>query len=387
MPSLCITLTSPLALNAFLLGHIRRLSSSWDVTVCVNVDECDVSVNLEGNAKLYPVEISREIAPFRDLVALGRLWKFYRTKKFDAVVTITPKGGLLGMMAACLARIPVRIHWFTGQVWATKKGLSRAALKQLDRMTAMCATHVLADSSSQRDFLVGERIVRADKISVLGQGSISGVNTNRFRPDAQARQRIRGELQIADDALCLLYMGRMKKEKGVSDLLDAFGQLRTEFKNIHLLLVGPDEEELLTDSKMDGLHVVDYTGKAEAYMAAADIICLPSYREGFGSVLIEGAACGLPAVASRIYGITDAVVEKVTGLLHPPSDTVSLTDVLRRLASNERLRKELGKNAHKRAVASFQAGHVENLFSQFLGRLLEERASSSKPASSGLRNV
>lgn len=371
-PSVCITLTSPLALNAFLLGHIRKLSRSLDVTVCVNVNECDVSVNLEGNAKLYPVEIRREVAPVSDLLATAKLWNFYRTGKFQAVITVTPKGGLLGMVAARLARVPVRVHWFTGQVWATRKGLVRVILKSLDQVIALCATHVLADSASQRDFLIGERIVRADKISVLGQGSISGVDTNRFRPNSCERQRIRSELQIPDDALCLLYMGRMKKEKGVTDLLDAFRQLRTEFRNIHLVLVGPDEGKLIPESKMDGLHVVGYTKKAEVYMAAADIICLPSYREGFGSVLIEGAACALPAVASRIYGVTDAVVEDVTGLLHPAGNTAALAEALRRLVSDDGLRSRFGKNAYERAVTSFEASHVENLFSQFLDRQLEK---------------
>ena len=386
-PSVCLTLTSPLALNAFLLGHIRKLSCSLDVTVCVNVNESNVAVKLDGQVDLHPIKLQRKIAPFSDLLALGRLCHFYRTRKFQAVVTVTPKAGLLGMMAAWFVRIPVRIHWFTGQVWATKKGAARAILKLFDQVTVLSATHVLADSASQRDFLIGERIVRADQISVLGHGSISGVDTNRFRPNSGERQRIRSELQIPDDALCLLYVGRMKKEKGVPDLLDAFGQLRKEFANLHLLLVGPDEEGLLTDRKENGLHVVGYTRNAEAYMAAADIICLPSYREGFGSVLIEGAACGLPAVASRIYGITDAVVENVTGVLHPPGDIEALTDSLRRLVSDDDLRLRLGKNAYERAVTSFEASHLENLFSQFLGRLLEERTSSSKPASSGLRNV
>jgi glycosyltransferase involved in cell wall biosynthesis len=376
-----------LALNAFLLGHIRKLSRSLDVTVCVNVNETNVAVKLDGQVDLQPIKLQRKIAPFSDLLALGRLCHFYRTRKFQAVVTVTPKGGLLGMMAAWFVRIPVRIHWFTGQVWATKKGAARAILKLFDQVTVLSATHVLADSASQRDFLIGERIVRADKISVLGHGSISGVDTNRFRPNSGERQRIRSELQIPDDALCLLYSGRMKKEKGVPDLLDAFRQLRTECLNLQLLLVGPDEERLLADTKADRLHIIGYTREAEAYMAASDIICLPSYREGFGSVLIEGAACGLPAVASRIYGITDAVVENVTGVLHPAGDIEALTDSLRRLVSDDDLRLRLGKNAYERAVTSFEASHLENLFSQFLGRLLKERTSSSKPGASDLRNV
>ena len=386
-PSVCITLTSPLALNAFLLGHIRKLSCSLDVTVCVNVNESDVAVNLDGQADLIPIELQRKIAPFRDLLALGRLWNFYRTRKFQAVVTVTPKGGLLGMMAAWLARIPVRIHWFTGQVWATKKGPARAILKLFDQVTTLSATHVLADSASQRDFLIGEGVVRGDKISVLGQGSIAGVDTVRFRPDPDARQMVRSELRIPQDALCLLYMGRMKKEKGVTDLLDAFRHLRKEFANLHLLLVGPDEEGLVPESKIAGLHVVGYTKKAEVYMAAADIICLPSYREGFGSVLIEGAACALPAVASRIYGVTDAVVEDVTGLLHPAGNTVTLAEALRRLVSDDGLRSRFGKNAYERAVTSFEASHLENLFSQFLDCQLEKSTSSTESYSSHLRNV
>ena len=208
------------------------------------------------------------------------------------------------------------------------------------------------------------------KISVLGQGSISGVDTARFHPDPVVRQKIRSELHIAGESPCLLYVGRMKKEKGVSDLLAAFGRLRAEFAALHLLLVGPDEEGLLASATKDGLHVVGYTNNVEAYMAAADIICLPSYREGFGSVLIEGAACGLPAVASRIYGVTDAVVEDVTGLLHPPGDVASLEDCLRRLLSDQRLRLMLGSNAHRRALDAFEASRVEECFSEFLHRLL-----------------
>ena len=122
-------------------------------------------------------------------------------------------------------------------------------------------------------------------------------------------------------------------------------------------------------------------------MSAADIICLPSYREGFGSVLIEGAACGLPAVASRIYGVTDAIVENETGLLHAPGDIAALTDSLRRLVSDDDFRLRLGKKAYERALTSFEAGYLENLFSQFLERLLEEKASSSKSGASDLRNV
>ena len=385
--SVCLTLTSPFVLSAFLQGHLSRLRQSFAVAVCVNRSESDIPLAVPEGVEVQDVEIRRKISPWQDAAALWKLWTFYRQRRFNAVITVTPKAGLLGMLAARLAGIPVRVHWFTGQVWATRKGPMRAMLKRIDRFTAACATDVLADSPSQKDFLVCEGVVSDDKISVLGHGSISGVDTTRFRPDPEARQRIRDKFQIPGIAPCLVYVGRMSKEKGVPDLLAAFGQLRADFTDLHLILVGPDEEGLLTKSTIPGLHVVGYTKNAEAYMSAADIICLPSYREGFGSVLIEGAACGLPAVASRIYGVTDAIVENETGLLHAPGDIAALTDSLRRLVSDDDFRLRLGKKAYERALTSFEAGYLENLFSQFLERLLEERASSSKSGASDLRNV
>lgn len=368
--SVCLTLTSPFVLNAFLQGHLSRLRQSFSVAVCVNRSESDITVIVPEGVEVRHMEIRRKISPWHDVTALRKLWTFYRRRRFDAVVTVTPKAGLLGMLAARLAGTPTRVHWFTGQVWATRQGLMRVLLKGMDRIITACATHTLADSPSQRDFLVREGVVKADKISVLGQGSISGVDTARFRPNPDARQRIRAELLIPETAPCLIYVGRMSKEKGVPDLLAAFGQLRSDFADLHLVLVGPDEEGLLSQARVPGLHIVGYTKNAEACMSAADIICLPSYREGFGSVLIEGAACGLPAVASRIYGVTDAVDENVTGLLHTSGNLEALAEALRRLLCDDKLRMALGKNAYARALACFEARHVEELLSQFLGRLL-----------------
>jgi glycosyltransferase involved in cell wall biosynthesis len=376
LPSVCVTLTSPFVLNAFLQGHLARLRKSFAVAVCVNRSESDITVIVPEGVEVRHMEIRRKISPWHDVTALRKLWTFYRQRRFDAVVTVTPKAGLLGMLAARLAGTPVRVHWFTGQVWATRQGLMRVLLKGMDRIITACATHTLADSPSQRDFLVREGVVKADKIFVLGQGSISGVETARFRPNPDVRQLIRTELRIPETAPCLIYVGRMSKEKGVPDLLAAFGQLRADFADLRLVLVGPDEEGLLSQARIPGLHVVGYTKNSEAYMAAADIICLPSYREGFGSVLIEGAACGLPAVASRIYGITDAVVENVTGLLHPPGDIAALAECLRRLVFDDELRRELGRKALQRALKSFDSRHIEEVFEEFLRKQLDESTSS-----------
>ncbi len=365
-PSICFTLTSPFVLSAFLLGHIRRLSESADITICVNRSESDIAVQVAEGAVLHPVEIRRKISPVHDALALFTLWSLYRKRRFSAVLTVTPKGGLLGMVAARLADIPVRIHWFTGQVWATKKGPVRMVLKCMDRLIAACATHVLADSPSQKDFLIAEGIVGAPRIQVLGDGSISGVDASRFKPDPAMRAKIRAEFGIPPDSPCLLYVGRMKREKGIADLLAAFRGLREEFHNLHMVLVGPDEECLLASVEDGRIHVVGYAKEVENYMAAADLFCLPSYREGFGSVLIEAAAAGVPSVASRIYGITDAIVDGETGLLHEPGNPADLSRALKHLLQDVPTRNAMAKAARLRSLSKFSSRRVEDLFAGYL---------------------
>src|SRR5262249_29157030 len=161
---------------------------------------------------------------------------------FDLVQSVTAKAGLLAMVAAWATRIPVRVHTFTGQVWATRTGFSRAALKLLDKLVARAATFVLADSPSQREYLVAEGIIQPSKSAVLGKGSISGVDPARFRPDPSARRIVRESLAIAECAVTLLFVGRLHRDKGVLDLARAFARLADRRPDVHLVIVGPDEE-------------------------------------------------------------------------------------------------------------------------------------------------
>lgn len=380
MRSICITLTSPFVLNAFLGGHIARLAASFRVVVCINRLESDIAISLPKGVVLRHIEIRRNISPWRDMVALWQLVQFYRRGKFDMVWSITPKAGLLAMIAARIAGVHARVHFFTGQVWATRRGTARLLLKSLDRLLASYASDLLADSPSQRDFLVREGVVAERRITVIGDGSVSGVDLNRFKPDPAARQAIREIHGIPAGDVCLLYVGRMKREKGVHDLLAAFAELQQDYPQLHLLLVGPDEERIVNNAPSARTHCVGYTLEVESYMAAGDIICLPSYREGFGTVLIEGAAAGLAAVASRIYGIEDAVVDGHTGLLHPPGDAAGIRAVIGRLLDDPAMRHQLAANARQRAVRLFAAERVEQLFADWImARMAKAPPSAERP--------
>jgi glycosyltransferase involved in cell wall biosynthesis len=372
LPHIALVTASEMTLKAFMLGHVAAWAQRFQVTAFANCGDKALLQRHGVAVPLVQVGIERQISPIRDLAAVWALFRHFRRGRFDVVFSVTPKAGLLAMLAASAAGVPVRIHIFTGQVWATRRGAARLFLKALDRVTAMLATHVLADSESQRQFLIAEGVLKPETSTILAGGSISGVDTERFRPDGIARKSIRQTLGLGEEKLVLLFLGRLNPDKGVLDLAAAFADMAPSLPDLHLLFVGPDEEGMQTQllsacaEVVERVHFVTYTDKPEAYMAAADVFCLPSYREGFGSVVIEAAAVGVPAVASRIYGLTDAVADGETGFLHRPGDVSDLGRVLRLLLDDRQLRNHMGDVACARAKRDFSRARVTQAFTDYL---------------------
>ena len=357
---LCYVVASELTFKAFLLDHIRAAAGRYEVSVIANASGSGALRALGIPVDVTPVPIARRIAPLADLAALFRLIAIFRRERFDLVHSVSPKAGLLSALAGAAARVPVRLHTFTGQVWATRSGAGRAFLKACDRLTAALATCVLADSASQRDFLVAEGVVAASKAGVLGHGSVNGVDAARFRPDAAARERVRAQAGIPPDAVLFLYLGRLTRDKGLADLARAFSGMAGGW----LMQVGPDEEGIAQEVRdargpaAARLRILGPTDRPEQFMAAADVFVLPSYREGFGSVIIEAAAAEVPAIGTRIYGVTDAIVEGATGFLVPPRDPEALAARMRELAGDAALRQRLGRAARERALRDFAAADL-----------------------------
>lgn len=376
MKKICFVTASPLSLRAFMRNHMLRLTERYEVTAVANFSAEDLNGDWLPGVRLMPIQIARQINLPADPRALAALLCFFRSERFDAVHSVTPKAGLLAMTAARLARVPNRIHCFTGQVWTTRKGLVRKALKCADRVTAANATHIFADSVSQREFLESEAVVHRGQAEVLGAGSISGVDLERFRPDEVIRKRIRAEWGIAQNACILLFVGRLNRDKGVLVLAQAFAELTLDRNDIWLVVVGPDEAgisnefERLCGNALPHVRRINYTATPEYAMAAADVFVLPSYREGFGSVVIEAAACGVPAVVSRIYGLTDAVEENVTGLMHPPGDVAALCNCMKQLCNDSALRLRMGDAARARAQADFSMNTITSALVSYYEKML-----------------
>ena len=240
----------------------------------------------------------------------------------------------------------------------------------------MFATHVLVDSPSQKEFLVREGVLPENKGQVINRGSICGVDGQRFRVDAAVRQAVREELRIGSEQTVILFLGRLNADKGIPELAHAFAEIAGLRQDAVLLLVGAEEDVPFTRVQQicgeysSRLRRVSFTPAPERYMAAADIFCLPSHREGFGQVIIEAAACEVPAVATRIYGITDAVAEGETGLLFPVGDVAMLRQLLLRLVDDESLRRRMGSAARLRALDLFSSEKITAGMQEIYARLL-----------------
>jgi glycosyltransferase involved in cell wall biosynthesis len=380
-PRICLVVSVRYFINWFLIDQIEKLSRHYELTVLVKTDDLEILARRGIEARVINAPIERPIRPWTDLRALLGLIRIFRRDRFVLVHSIGPKAGLLAMLAALLCRIPLRVHTFVGQVWVTRTGIARSVLKAVDRLIALAATHVLIDSFSQRDFLVRERVVGERESRVLAYGSLSGVNMTKFRPDADRRSRVRKELAIAEPSVLFLYMARLTRDKGALVMAEGFRRFcEAGDSTSHLIVVGPDEEGLrprmaeICSGCRERVHFADYTDVPEDYMAAADALCLPSYREGFGTVLIDAAAVGIPAIASRIYGSEEAIQENVTGLLHAAGDHEQLAECMGRLASDPLLRAQLGRNARERAERCFSEDLVTAALLQFYADILAPAA-------------
>ena len=376
IPKIGVVCSTQLAVHFFLKDHLRGLSEFSELTLLLNPDNDKYTPPLDFSVRQLSVPIKRKISLFHDFVALIMLLRLFKREQFSLVWGVTPKAGLLAMLAAKLARVPCRVFVVQGEVWASRQGLIRSLLKNMDRITALCATHLLAVSKSEKDFLCSQSVVDSQKIGVLGEGSICGVDLERFHPSRLLRRQIRSELQLSESQPVILYVGRLNRDKGVLDLAAAFRQTLQAYPDVCLIVVGPDEENIMCrfqsalGTSIAQCRIIGFSEDTSAYMAAADFICLPSYREGFPMTILEAAACAIPAIGSKIYGISDAIVDGVTGLLFEAKSIDDLATCLIKLVGDVNLRNRLGKAAKERVLAEYEKKIVIGRYMDFFRKCL-----------------
>ncbi len=351
-----------------LANTLKRMPEDFDVTV--------VGQGVSAYRDLYPgvrcidLDLERKAAWFSDLKALFALCRIFRAIRPDIVHSIMPKAGLLAALASFLCRVPVRLHTFTGQVWATRRGMVRAFYYAVDRLINSLNTTCLTDSPSQSAFLHEHGIFcEGGPLPVLSKGSLSGVDLRRFNKQSLSIRAgaLRNELGLQESDIVFAFIARKTRDKGAIDMLKAFSSIAATTANVRLLFVGPDEsagevKKLINADKVlqDSVLNIGSVKNHEVYLAICNVLCLPSYREGFGTIVIDAAAMGEPAIGSRIPGLVDAIEDGRTGVLFPPGDIDALTGAMRDCLEHPERWRRMGENARVRVEQLFSAEILYN---------------------------
>jgi glycosyltransferase involved in cell wall biosynthesis len=361
-PQIVHVTTVPMSLATHLAGQVGYVQRrGYGVHVITSPGpELAPFADREG-VPVIAIPMTRTITPFRDLVALARLWRALRRIRPAVVHSHTPKGGLLGMIAAWLARTPVRIYHIRGLPLVTATGLRRALLRATEWTSCRLAHRVLAVSHSMRRIAVEEGLCPAEKLHVPLGGSGNGVDARgKFTPrPPEVRAAARALHGVPAGALVVGFVGRLMREKGVVELAAAWRELRERDPRLHLLLVGWLELEPEVAGAAEALRAdprVHFTGPSSdlpPLYAAMDLVTLPTYREGFPNVALEAAAMALPIVATSVPGCLDAVEDGVTGTLVPPRDAAALARAIAGYADDPALRERHGEAARSRVLARF----------------------------------
>lgn len=345
----------------------RSQARGFEVTVVTSPDPRLEAFGRKHGVRVVGLGMPRRVTPIGDWVALAALHRLFERLRPDIVHAHTPKGGLLGTLAAHAASVPVRLYHMRGLAFVTLQGPMRALLQTTERLSCRAATRVICQSHSLRGAALEERLVAAEKSEVVLQGS-NGVDCDgRFLPSRHAASRaaLRREWKVPAGGVVLAFVGRLVRDKGVPELVEAFEALARTSGNVFLVLAGPWEErdsiDAQTRHRIEAHPRIILLGSvdepAEVY-AASDVVVLPSHREGFPNVPLEAAAMERPVISTRVPGCSDAVEDGKTGLLTEVGDAHAIEAAMRRYVDDQRLRSEHGLAGRRRVEQDFRREHI-----------------------------
>lgn len=356
---LCIIASSPTGITSFWKTNIEKLIEHFDVYVVAKFIDPSIFRDLKicGSKS---VNIERRPTIISCLKAIYELTVYFKEMRFDGFISMSSNASLVACIAGRIAQIPFRARIFTGQIWANRIGISRLFFKTIDRLTIMMDNHFLVDGYSQQEYLINNGILNEGQSIVLANGSICGVDVKKFQPNVEIRTKEREKLGFKDTDVVFTFMGRLNREKGMYELLDAFDRLAGNNTDAKLLLIGRNEsitEATFTSYKniVVNMNLIcyGYTDSPFFALQSGDVFCLPSYREGFGMSVIEASSVGLPVIVSDAYGLRDSFIDGVTGLKCKVKDVETLYTAMKYFCDNKNKRKDFGMAGRERVVKLF----------------------------------
>ncbi|MDB5120810.1 MAG: glycosyl transferase group 1 [Sphingobacteriales bacterium] len=367
--------TVPVSLLILLKSQLKFMSNYYEVIAVSSGGEMLDQVRDQAGVKTVSVEMTRKITPIKDLIALWNLYKLIKKERPKFVHTHTPKAGLLGMIAASMAGVPVRLHTVAGMPLLESTGLKRKMLDVIEKITYGFATKVYPNSNQMKEIILENKYCKSSKLHVIGNGSSNGIDTSYFSPNLfidkdttalEAKMKLREKHGISPTALVYCFIGRMVKDKGLKELVNAFVEINKTRPETRLILVGPFENDLdpldaYTDDQVKNHPAIIWVGfqkDVRPYLFVSDIFVFPSYREGFPNVVMQSGAMGLPSIVSDINGCNEIIVDYENGIIVPPKSEEKLRNAMAELYDNTQLRTKLAKNSRAMILSRYDQNYI-----------------------------
>ena len=329
--------TIPLSIEKLLENQPRFFSKYFDVTLVSSDKEKLEEIANEQEVKYFPLEITRKITPLQDFRCLIQLVSLLRQENPYFVHSHTPKAGIIGMLAAFIARVPVRMHTIAGLPLMEVKGIKKRILYAVERLTYRYATHVYPNSKGLMDFIQEKHLAEKTPLQIIGKGSSNGIDTGHFNADSILDQELikcQKKWTIAQDDFVFLFIGRLVGDKGINELVVAFEQFSSKLPKVKLFLVGPQEPTLdpLAKSTLKAIDqnpsiiLTGYQQDVRPFLKMAQVFVFPSYREGFPNVVLQAGAMGVPCIVSDINGCNEIIEDEINGFVVPPKQIQPLVE-------------------------------------------------------------
>ncbi len=361
--------TVPLSLGGLLRGQLKFMSSHLKV---IGISSKGINNGLEKvgvaeGIEVIPVEMTRKITPIKDLLAVWKLYRIFKKEKPFIVHSHTPKAGTLSMLAAKFANVPHRLHTIAGLPLVEVTGLKRTLLNIVEKLTYSCATKIYPNSFGLQNIILDNNFTNKKKLKIIANGSSNGIDVELFdynkHNDDLVKRKLRNDLNINENDLVFIFVGRLVSDKGINELINAFNQINKKVKDVTLLLVGGYETEL-DPLNPDTLKIIEDNPKIVStgwvndvipYFSISNILTFPSYREGFPNVVMQAGAMGLPCIVSNINGCNEIIIEGENGTIIPVKDSSALYNSMLKFYNNQQIFsakkcRELIETRYKRQV-------------------------------------
>ena len=364
----------------FYLPLVPDLQSQGYEVVSLSSPGPELQQLREKGVRCIEVPMERHISVKNDFLSLWKIIRAFRKEKPNIVHSMTPKAGMLCMLAAWICRVPVRIHTFTGLVWPTASGLKRKILMATDWLTCACATHVIPEGEGVKNDLLNHGITHKT-LKVLGYGNVRGIDLEHYVRTGEV-MRDADKIRVKD-IFTFVFVGRIVRDKGINELVAAFKRLQAIVPKTRLILVGEYEDNLdpITPEarkEIDDNPCILAVGKQEdvrPWLAASDALVFPSYREGFPNVVIEAGAMGLPSIVTDINGSREIIQDGVNGLIVPSKNEDALLKEMERLVDDTALASYLASNARRLVASRYEQGFVKRCLLDFYRQIIHEKRS------------